>query len=403
MSFNKPKEYTETELIKKGWLKSEKTKKTKIWPNELFKNISNISGNISNLSKKIETIREKKSTKKTIWELKKEINSKKIQWELLWVIDWDKTMYGIITRDNNMKYNEKNIFYIDNNWVKKKYQEWWIISKWSEIRKMEESWKVIILIYIPWKVKNQNKVQKIEKIKNQKSESEQKTEENNKYIKYTDKLKEKWLSRETEEVILLWINKVLKNKAVYINWEKIIFTEKFITNNKKILIENYKKYLITLMDIESSWWKDIENNESSAKWPLQIMDWYKGSIKFKIYKEKNTTFQSALVRNAIFFTWKKWPTFKSEKIPIHIKKAWAKWRLLTKNFNTERQIQLWYIDNLMRWEDEEKIIMWTLVWNKPSAKKLYKDVHHTQSHKWTKTNNLAEKHFKNLSLIKLNA
>jgi len=94
-----------------------------------------------------------------------------------------------------------------------------------------------------------------------------------KYEKYSDKLKNEWLSEETKETIFLWINNFLKNKSVYIDWKNIKFTEEYINKNKSKFIENIKQYLIVLMNIESYWWKNVENKNSSAKWPLQWIDW----------------------------------------------------------------------------------------------------------------------------------
>lgn len=220
--------------------------------------------------------------------------------------------------------------------------------------------------------------------------------------KYTDKLIIKWLSEETQKTILLWITKILKNKIVTIDWKNIKFTEKYISDNKFKFIENIKQYLIVLMNIESYWWKNIENKNSSAKWPLQWIDWWKNWKKHKSFSRKNwktTPFETALRRANKFYTWEKYPTFKSNKLPTHIEKAWNNsWKLILNEFDTEKQIQLWYIDNIMRWWRAQKLLMWIMVWNKWSAIKSYEYIHHTNSTKWTKTRQAVVNNFKHIAL-----
>ena len=224
-----------------------------------------------------------------------------------------------------------------------------------------------------------------------------------KYEKYTDKLNKIWLSEETEELIIKWIYKKLINKTITINWKKIKLTSEYIESNKKRFTKNITNFLITLMNIESYGWKNVENEKSSAKGPLQWIDGWKNWKKhssFNRNKWKTSPFETALRRASMFYTWDKYPEFESKSIPKDIISAWNNWwKLNIKKFSTEKQIQLWYIDLLMRkWKAKEYLI-WTMVWNKWSAKKLYTDIHHTKSWKWTKTSLVVKNNFKYLALL----
>ncbi len=224
-----------------------------------------------------------------------------------------------------------------------------------------------------------------------------------KYEKYTEKLNEVWLSNETQKIIIKWIYEKLKNKTVVIDWKKIKLTSKYIERNKKKFIKNITKFLVILMNIESYGWKNIENKKSSAKWPLQWIDWWKNWKKhysFNRKEWKTSPFETALRRASMFYTWDKYPKFESDLIPKDIIAAWNNWwKLEIKSFNTEKQIQLWYIDLLMRRWKAKDYLMWTMLWNKWSAIKLYTNIHHTNSWKWTKTSSVVKNNFKYLALI----
>jgi hypothetical protein len=224
-----------------------------------------------------------------------------------------------------------------------------------------------------------------------------------KYEKYVDKLEQEGFSEETEKLILKWILDKLENKIVTIDWIKIKFDEVFIYNNIEQITENIKNFLIYLMNIESYWWKNVENKESSAKWPLQWIDGWKNWIKHSNYNRKEwifSPFETALRRADLFYSWNKYPSFKSEKIPKHIIEAWNNWwKLDVKKFDSEKQIQLWFIDILTRKWKAIEYLMWTMLWNTWSANKLYMEIHHTKTSWVEETKKAVKKHYIHLSKI----
>ncbi len=159
------------------------------------------------------------------------------------------------------------------------------------------------------------------------------------------------------------------------------------------------------MNIESSWWKNIENKISSAKWPLQWIDWWKNwkkNPKFNRKLWKTSPFETALRRANLFYTNNKYPDFSNNKVPEYIRKAWENWwKLDIKQFDTEKQIQLWFLDIIMRKWKAIEYLMWTLLWNKWFSRKLYEKIHHTNVKKWDKTKKITNKYNKSLYLSRL--
>jgi hypothetical protein len=258
-------------------------------------------------------------------------------------------------------------------WKPKWYTEEELIEKWIIPREKKSKINISKLFWDIWK-KNLNK----------------------KYEKYSEKLLKEWFSEETENLIFEWSLKKLKNKSVVIEGKKIIFDEIFLYLHKDKMIKNLENFLIYLMNIESFWWKNVENKNSSAKWPLQWIDWWKNLVKHNNYNRKKwdySPFETALRRADLFYSWNKYPSFQSEKTPKYIKEAWNNgWKLIQDKFNIERQIQLWFIDILMRWWKATKYIMWTMHWNTESAEKLYLEIHHTKTKSIKTTEEVSKKH-----------
>lgn len=237
-------------------------------------------------------------------------------------------------------------------------------------------------------------------------------------FKYWDHIDKFWLEDENVLFIIDWITKYLKNKKLDIDelsdkyreafpkdWEgfskdleifskylknqsdkEIVFDEEFIYKNMITFIKNINEYLIYLMWIESSWWElNIENKISSAKWPLQIIDWWKDWKKHKKFSRKKgvyTPFEVMLRRTDRFYTGNNIPTFKSDKIPEYIKNAWNNnWKLDLSIISVEKQINLMIIDILMRnWtnmSDAKQYFMWMILWWIWSRDMLYSKIHHT--------------------------
>jgi len=151
------------------------------------------------------------------------------------------------------------------------------------------------------------------------------------------------------------------------------------------------------MNIESYWGKNVENNKSSAKWPLQWIDWFKNWKKHKNFSRKGenakySPFETALRRTDRFYNNWEYTNFKSKSTPLYIKSAWENdWKLNLENFWTDKQISLWFIDVIMRPWKAKEYLMWVMLWNTWSMKKLYENIHHTYSKKWSKTKEVVNK------------
>jgi len=242
-----------------------------------------------------------------------------------------------------------------------------------------------------------------------------------KYKKYTKKLKIEWLEEENKAVFLYWIKKYLMNKTVVLGWKRFKFTEEFIEKNKEKFMINIKGFLIFLMNVESYWGKIyIENKKSSAKWPMQWIDWFKNWIKNKGFSRegKNATytpFETALRRFDKFYNDWNYTGFKSDNTPLYIKNAWDNnWKLDLITFWPKKQISLWFTDVIMRppkikGKGKEKVkikpkeyLMWVLLWHTWSAKKLYENVHHTESTIWSETKKVVDEKIKKMFNPKYN-
>jgi hypothetical protein len=242
-----------------------------------------------------------------------------------------------------------------------------------------------------------------------------------KYKKYTKKLKIEWLEEENKAVFLYWIKKYLLNKTVVLGRKRFKFTKEFIEKNKEKFMKNIKAFLIFLMNIESYWGEIyIENKKSSAKWPIQWIDWFKNWIKYKSFSRKGknaryTPFETALRRTDKFYNNWKYTGFKSDNTPSYIKNAWNNnWKLDLIKFWPEKQISLWFTDVIMRSstikrKGNRKInikpreyLMWVLLWHPWSAKKIYENVHHTKSAIWSKTKALVNKEIRRIFNTKYN-
>jgi len=205
---------------------------------------------------------------------------------------------------------------------------------------------------------------------------------------YSKVLLKDWLSKETNKLVMYWINKYLIWKYFLYNWNKVIFTKTFLKNNSEWLKQNITSYLIFLMNIESNgWYVKAENPNSSAKWPLQWLDWYKNWQKIKSYNRKKwkyTSFETALRRSDKFFNDWIYTNFKNDNTPEYLKDAWNNWwKLNLSEFSPDHQIDLWFVDLIMRGKKSKKLLMWIMLWSYWSAKKTYKDLHHTNPDKNT--------------------
>lgn len=211
-------------------------------------------------------------------------------------------------------------------------------------------------------------------------------------IIYSDVLEEYWLPPESSKIIMEGIYKYLENKTVTINKKKITFTESFIKENEDFFMENLKDFMIYVMRIESYWWKlDVKNKKwSSAKWPLQWIDWWKNWKKHSKYNRKKwnySPFETALRRTDMFYNNWDFSNFQSNKTPDYIKQAWSNnWKLNLDDFWVDKQISLWFTDLIMRDWKAKEYLMWVLLKNKWSFKKLYEKIHHTDSKWQTKIN-----------------
>lgn len=128
--------------------------------------------------------------------------------------------------------------------------------------------------------------------------------------------------------------------------------------------------------------KHARNPNSSAKWPFQWIDWYKWKTKSKKFNRQEgnfSPFETWLRRTDSFYNNWVFTNFKSENTPEYIKTAWNNnWKLDLKNFNSDKQLDLWFIDLLMRWKKWREYMMWIMVWNYYYAKKSYENIHHTR-------------------------
>lgn len=288
-----------------------------------------------------------------------------------WYVNSKKISEDINKLTNNISNNVKSIIKEDNNNIDNIGINIWDIEKliWEKevttILNLEENTKEIINNIIV----NSNE-----------------WPERNSYLYLSHLLKEQWLSEETKEIIDIWIEKYLLWKTFYINKRNIVFDRDFIDNNKDIFYHNITEFLMFLLELESNWWYiNAQNPISSAKWPLQWLDWFKWDKKFKTYNREDwiySPFETALRRSDMFYNNWKFTNFKTDNTPIYIKEAWTNnWKLELDTFSPDKQIDLWFIDLLMRWKKSQWYLAWIMLWNYYFAKVTYKYIHHTEPNK----------------------
>ncbi len=245
-------------------------------------------------------------------------------------------------------------------------------------------------------------------------------------------IEKNWLPESTK----ILLKRLLKESLVWTvavinidkgNWKieskQITYTDKSSKNkneysiekNSDKLIKNLEKIIILTLNIESSWWKNIENyNWSWAEWYYQIHTknwkiWYeklidevyididkkeydkiilqnKSNKKEKVQVRtinKSSSYKTAikyLIKNNSKFVNKnqylKAPSIWNRIIDVNKKEIqWISWPM---DLTAEEQTNLWLIDLFGRISDNRKSYLANmLIWSQSDAKEFYKKIQHT--------------------------
>lgn len=193
------------------------------------------------------------------------------------------------------------------------------------------------------------------------------------------------------------ISEYLDNKSIDITTKIIIqdiFTKaqidfsKLSERQKEQIYENTINLIKYIVHIESSWWEFLENDISSAKWPFQIIDWYKNWVRHKNFQWKwNFTTFEVWLRNYIKYTNDTISPIKSLRLqPDWVEKALdSKWKISPNQLTEEQNINLFLVWTFL-WDKKEKaedFIKIIILWDKSTLEKVYIN-HHTNPDEQTK-------------------
>ena len=200
--------------------------------------------------------------------------------------------------------------------------------------------------------------------------------ENFNYLRFLEKY---WITDTTRKV---WLDLV----------EKILWVDIDINNKEKIL-HNLKIFISFIVDTESDW-KNVDNTiGSSAKWYFQYLNWNWKNRE----EEKYSSFESALRRCYIYYTWSInvpvesfWVNSIISWLPRWVLEAYNDVNYNSKSLWAENQTILFLIDIFYKKWTNKHLKDMLLKWNAWSMRRLYEDFHHTNTHWEGKMNKDAE-------------
>lgn len=207
-----------------------------------------------------------------------------------------------------------------------------------------------------------------------------------------------WFSHLAKETLDYWLTNHIQNRTIIIKWKNIRFTKEYINENKEVFMHNLKTYFWFMMAIESFWWELNSKKNTYAHWPLQWVDWYSN---WKLVNNGQQPFKTAKNRAGNYYKW--WETKVTNK-PLLLQYIEEDnknnlWKLNIKQFQTEKQIALWFPDAIMRKWKALKLLMWIMVWDIWSAKQYYLEIHNwetiiksTSNKKKKKITKITQKH-----------
>ena len=250
-------------------------------------------------------------------------------------------------------------------------------------------------------------------------------------LKVWERLKiiEKYLNSSEIKIYFNIFLKQLENKSVIlkIDWtnktKKIVFSKKFIEDNKEKILNNFKKLLLMIIHIESDGNPLAKNKKgSSAIWLWQWLVWnWKYEIEYfykgKWYFWKNLKWKwiilSKLKKRKIWLT-SSWETkinniwrYYPEKISEYIR--WFPDKNITKTFKIkpfdiswQEQIKILILWSFSKNKKNNQILLASLLWNQWWLKKFYK-LYHTnpKSDTITRINDISPKYINQLKKYNL--
>lgn len=175
---------------------------------------------------------------------------------------------------------------------------------------------------------------------------------------------------------------------------------KFSTEQRIKIQENLINFINFIVYIESSWWEYLENYKgSTAKWPFQVLDWYKNWVRDKKYLWENN-FSSFEVWLRTYMKYANNSIYPSENAawnPEWVSKAYiSKWKISPNDLTHEQNINAFLVWTFLgdNNENSDSLMKVLLNWNFGSAKELY-EKHHTNPDEATQNKiEEAEKIFK---------
>lgn len=207
--------------------------------------------------------------------------------------------------------------------------------------------------------------------------------ENNQKETISNYLERNWLNLSTKVIIHDIFNK-----------SQIDFS-KFSEKEKEKIFKNTKTMLNYITFIESSWWNFLENEVSSAKWPFQILHWYKNWERMENYKWQNnfSTFEVWLRKYIKYSNSVEIPEKNLPLTPSFVEKAFnSDWKIWPNELNQLQNINLFLVWSFL-WdleENAESFVKATFLWDFEELEKIYKK-HHSNPDEATKKRMLEAK------------
>ena len=221
--------------------------------------------------------------------------------------------------------------------------------------------------------------------------------EENEDFSLIDFLEGNWLPELNKKIFIDLLITKLKNNIAYsvvtIDWKKrnIKLSEKYIENNKDVIIKNFTTFTQFVLYIESKWKKYAKNTDynwdewSTAKWYFQFIDWFKWveESTFTI-KGKWSSWETALnysnwydnVKNKKSYLKSSISQYTTDFVNLLHKN---KWKTSVLDTTTEQSLEIFIKNFIYKLKDIDKysqLLIWMLSWNSYWMKELYHRVHH---------------------------
>ncbi len=341
------------EYLEKNWLPRSKAKQLNDFVNEKFSDKKVTRNEYQEIVRYLNDLKNsaKKESINARLAIKKEIEIKRSNYEYLWQVTPETTLYRTCV-NNGIKYKKENVVW--GEFTETTIPVWTLVyKKWNKI-----------YLWEPDDISNQ--VAQVERKETKTwvslllDKQEKRLWDNFNYVSF---IREHWLTSDIQEVALKLIEKNLGCKNI----------------PRSVLLKNIKTFVAFTTDMETDW-KNVNNTEwSSAKWYFQYLN-----KNWNRYKWRFTSFETALRNCYMFYTWKKYPPIKkysNDNLPDWVKTAYNTVWFDPKKLSAEQQSILFLINTFYKWWTNKHLKNMLTNWNQYAMRTLYEKYHHTRS-KW---------------------